>query len=142
MRDRTIAWLAPVWGGGLLLGVWYSLRHVFGAPAWALPMPHEIVQAVTSAESTFIRAAVLTARFLLRGVGRSGHRDAAGVRTLGAAGVLSVPARAAADPGDRDRAADHPVDGTRTAQHRVRDVSGEFLSRRREHDARTRLDRS
>jgi NitT/TauT family transport system permease protein len=67
MKDRTRSWIAPVLGGIALAAVWYSLRHVFAVPAWVLPLPHEVVNAVAEEWGTFSRAALLTARSALLG---------------------------------------------------------------------------
>jgi NitT/TauT family transport system permease protein len=67
MNDRARPWLAPVLGGALIMGCWYALRHGFGAPAWALPMPHEVLRAIHDDWPTFSRAGLLTARSALLG---------------------------------------------------------------------------
>lgn len=67
MNHRGQTWLAPILGGGLIFAVWYSLRHVFGVPAWVLPMPHEVVRAIVDDGAMFLRAALLTARTALLG---------------------------------------------------------------------------
>jgi len=67
MSKRSISWLAPLVMGLLLTAVWYSLRHVFGKPAWLLPMPHEIVHVMWAQRGLFAFAAWLTTQSALLG---------------------------------------------------------------------------
>jgi len=67
MNGRLLRWLLPVVGGLVLLGAWYSLRHVFGQPAWLLPMPHEIIEALTRERALIGAAAWQTTQSALLG---------------------------------------------------------------------------
>jgi NitT/TauT family transport system permease protein len=67
MNERLMRWILPVAGGAVLLALWYSLRHVFGQPAWLLPMPHEIAAALAGERAMIGAAAWQTTQSALLG---------------------------------------------------------------------------
>lgn len=67
MNERILRWILPMAGGAVLLVGWYSLRHVFGQPAWLLPMPHEILDALGRERSLIAAAAWQTTQSALLG---------------------------------------------------------------------------
>jgi len=67
MSGRMLRWTLPVAGGAALLAFWYALRHVFGQPAWLLPVPHEILEALGRERALIGAAAWQTTQSALLG---------------------------------------------------------------------------
>ncbi|MBE2215925.1 MAG: ABC transporter permease [Opitutaceae bacterium] len=67
MNGRLLRWLLPMAGGTALVGLWYALRHAFGIPAWLLPVPHEILEALGRERALIGAAAWQTTQSALLG---------------------------------------------------------------------------
>ena len=61
MKAGRLLWHWPVLSGGILIGLWYALRHLAGISPWLLPMPHEILQAAWHERARLLPAAASTA---------------------------------------------------------------------------------
>ena len=67
MKSRSMRWFLPVAAGVLGLAVWYGLRYLIGIPAWLLPMPHEIFEAMGRERAVLASGAWQTTQSALLG---------------------------------------------------------------------------
>ena len=67
MNARLLRWGLPVAAGVFFLGLWYALRGVLGVPAWLVPVPHEILQAIWRERALLTAAAGQTTQNALLG---------------------------------------------------------------------------